>query len=204
MGLGQGGFGTGGLGLGLDNTTGEVEYYPGKNITWSVIPQFPACQTMDLSRFFNLSRMAPSNVFFYFKKNLNLGIALEVGDKRKTLARRRLIQNSFEYEGAKIGLESLYSSQTRTYAVTVSQIIDLETDKGKNCKDYPNKNFSSYQECDENFVYNEVEKNYNMMPFWAAKNIDAITHIAYYIQETFHIKNIKYNSLDFTMEQNIP
>ena len=82
-------------------------------------------------------------------------------------------------------LESLYSSQTRTYAVTVSQIIDLETDKGKNCMDYPNTNYSSYRECDENFVYNEVEKNYNIMPFWAAKNIDAITHIAYYIQETF-------------------
>ena len=158
---------------------GEYKYYHGKNMSWSLIPQFPACQTLDLSRFFNLSRMAPSNVFFYFKKNLNLGIALEVGDKRKTLARRRLIQNSFEYEGAKIELEDLYSSKTRTYALTMSQTIDLETDKGKNCKNYPNKNFSSYRECDENYVYNEVVKNYNMMPFWAAKKIDEITHTAY-------------------------
>ena len=65
------------------------------------------------------------------------------------------------------------------YALTISQKIDLETDKGKNCKNYPNKNFSSYRECDENYVYNEVVKNYNMMPFWAAKKIDEITHTAY-------------------------
>ena len=84
MGLGQGGFGTRGLGLGLDNTTGEVEYYPGKNITWSVIPQFPACQTLDLSHYFNLSRMTPSHVIFIVKENLNLGIALEVVDKKKS------------------------------------------------------------------------------------------------------------------------
>ena len=109
-----------------------------------------------------------------------MGISIEVGDKRKTLARRRLIQNSFEYEGAKIELESLYSSKTRTYALTISQTINLETDKGKNCKNYPNENFSSYRECDEDYVYNEVVKNYNMMPFWAAKKIDEISHKAYY------------------------
>ena len=36
-----------------------------------------------------------------------------------------------------------------------------------------------YRECDENFVYNEMVKNYSMMPFWAAKKIDEITDIAY-------------------------
>ena len=77
-----------------------------------------------------------------------------------------------------------------TYALTISQTIDLETDKGKNCKDYPNEFFSSYRECDENFVYNEVVKNYPMMPFWAARNIDEISQIAYYnyyIHENYDI-----------------
>ena len=167
-------------GIRIQGPTGKYRYYPGKNVSWSLIPQFPACQTVDLSRYFNLSRMNPSNVFFYFKKNHNLGIAIEVGDKKKSLARRKLIQNSFEYEGAKIELESLYYTKMRTYALTISQRIDLETDKGKNCKDYPNENFSSYSECDENFVYNEVVEKFNMMPFWAAKNINEITNITYY------------------------
>ena len=77
--------------------------------------------------------MTPSHVIFIVKENLNLGIALEVVDKRKALARRRLIQSSFEYEGAKIKLDDLYTSKTRAYGVTVSQTIDLETDIAKNC-----------------------------------------------------------------------
>ena len=151
-------------------------------MTWSIIPQFPACQTVDLNRYLNLSRITPSNVFFLFKKIPNLGISVEIGDRRKSLKRRKLIQNSFEYEGAKIVLESLFNTKMRTYALTISQRIDLETDTGKNCKDYPNENFSSYRECDEKFVYDEVMKNFNivpLVPFWAAKSIDEITENMY-------------------------
>ena len=163
----------------IQSTSGEY-IFPVENMSWSVIPQFPACQTVDLNRYLNLSKIAPSTIFFLFKKIQNLGISVEIGDKRKSLKRRKLIQNSFEYEGAKFELESLYYTKMRTYALTISQRIDLETDKGKNCKDYPNENFSSYNECDENFVYNEVVEKFNMMPFWAAKNLKEITNITYY------------------------
>ena len=164
--------------------------HPVKNMTWSVIPQFPACQTVDLNRYLNLSRITPSYVFFLFKKIPNLGISVELGDRRKSLTRRKLIQNSFEYEGAKIELESLFNTKMRTYALTISQRIDLENDKGKNCKDYPNENFSSYRECDENFVYNKVAENYNMTPFWAAKNIDEITNITLNLDITYYTNYI--------------
>ena len=169
------------IGILIQYPKGENKYYPVKNISWSVIQQFPACQIVDLTRYLNLSMVTPSIVKFNFKKNQNFGISIEIGDKRKTLERRRLIQNSFEYDGAKIELENLGHPNSYTYALTISQTIDLETDKGKNCNYYPNEKFSSYRECDENFVYNEVVKNYPMMPFWAARNIDEITHIAYYI-----------------------
>ena len=162
--------------ISIRTETGEFKNYPGKNMSWSVIPQFPTCQTVDISRYLNLSRKASSHIFFFFKKNLNLKISVEIGDKRKSLARRKLIQNSFEYEGAQVELSSLSVSMIKMYALTISQTIDLETDKGKNCQKYPNENFSSYRECDENFVYNEVMEKYNMMPFWAAKNTDEITH----------------------------
>ena len=42
---------------------------------------------------------------------------------------------------------------------------------GINCKNYLD---SSYRECDENFVYNEM-KNYGIMPFWAAKKLSEVT-----------------------------
>ena len=87
--------------------------------------------------------------------------------------------NSFDYEGTVIELEDLQTSMVKTYALTLSQTINLEADEGKNCKNYPNENFSSYRECDETFVYNEVVNNFNIMPFWAAKSIDEITDNMY-------------------------
>ena len=118
-------------------------------------------------------------IFFHLKKTKNLGITLEIGDKRTSVVKRKLIANSFDYGGTMIELEDLWSTKVITYALTLSQTINLEGDEGKHCKNYPNKNFSSYRECDEDFVYNEVVNNFNIMPFWAAKSIDEITENMY-------------------------
>lgn len=145
---------------------------------WSPIPQLTACQSVDISNYFNLTETVHPFIVFQFKKQQNLGLTVEIKDKRKALFRRTLKSNSFDYEGARIELKDLSSPEIVFYHITVSQTIDLETDKGKQCKDYPDQNFSSYRECDEDFVYNEVKK-YKIMPFWAAKNPDEITKIAY-------------------------
>ena len=108
-----------------------------------------------------------------------MAITLKVGDIGKSLIKRSLTSNAFDYEGENIELQDLSTAKSRTYALTLSQTIDLEEDEGKNCRNYPNKNFTSYRECDENFVYNEVKNNYNMMPFWAARSMDEITDIMY-------------------------
>lgn len=114
-----------------------------------------------------------------FKQTQNLGITLEIGDKRTSVVKRKLRAKSFDYEGTAIELEDLWSSMIKSYALTLSQTINLEADEGKHCRNYPNEHFSSYRECDENFVYNEVINNYNIMPFWAAKSIDEITELMY-------------------------
>ena len=121
----------------------------------------------------------PGHIFFVFKQTQNLGITLEIGDKRTSVVKRKLRAKSFDYEGTVIELEDLWSSMMKSYALTLSQTINLESDEGKHCRNYPNENFSSYRECDENFVYNEVVNNYNIMPFWAAKSIDEITENMY-------------------------
>ena len=37
---------------------------------------------------------------------------------------------------------------------TMKQNIHLEMESGINCMNYPSGDFSSYRDCDENFVYN--------------------------------------------------
>ena len=151
----------------------------GKSIRWSLMPQFPACQTLDLSHYFDMTSNAPVHIFFDLKQTKNLGITLEIGDTRKSVVKRKLRSNSFDYEGTVIEFEDIQTSMVKTYALTLSQTINLEADEGKHCKNYPNENFSSYRECDETFVYNEVVNNFNIMPFWAAKSIDEITDNMY-------------------------
>ena len=48
-------------------------------------------------------------------------------------------------------------------------------DPDKNCKNYPYNNFSSYRECDEDYVYNEYLNRYKILPFWVTNNIREVT-----------------------------
>ena len=68
-------------------------------------------------------------------------------------------------------LENLMEPKYVKIYLDMSQTIHLEMETGINCKNYLD---SSYRECDENFVYNEM-KNYGIMPFWAAKKLSEVT-----------------------------
>ena len=162
---------------------GEYKSISSKNITWSLRPQYPACQTLDISPYFDLTSFVPERIIFHFDVVQNLGITVEIEDIRKSLARRKIDSTSFDYEGPPIELEDLHSTKVVSYTLSLKQTIDHESEKRKNCINYPNQNFKTFRECDENFVYNKVMNNYNVMPFWAAKEIDEITDIAYLIHE---------------------
>ena len=58
---------------------------------------------------------------------------------------------------------------------SISQFKDSDLDPDKNCKNYPFNNFSSYRECDEDFVYKVHLKKYKTMPFWVTDNIQDVT-----------------------------
>ena len=59
------------------------------------------------------------------------------------------------------------------YSISQSKYSDLDLDK--NCKNYPYNNFSSYRECDEDFVFKIHMKKYKTMPFWVTDNIEDVT-----------------------------
>ena len=55
----------------------------------------------------------------------------------------------------------------------------MEKDSSKNCKNYPNKKFKSYSECDQDFVKRSLKDLYSLQPFWAASVNDTVTLKAY-------------------------
>ena len=58
----------------------------------------------------------------------------------------------------------------------ITQTIDSEQDKDKNCKNYPIKTFKSYSECDNLYAKTQLE-SLNVMPFWATKNLSSVTSL---------------------------
>ena len=59
----------------------------------------------------------------------------------------------------------------------MSQTIDSHLDEGMNCQNYPYQNFSTYGECDIDFVYKEYVNKYELMPFWVTNNMTEVTKL---------------------------
>ena len=114
-------------------------------------------------------------IFLYFKKNKNT-IILTIHDNERVLRKRGLKAESDTYDGVSIGL-NLEKPMNRKFFLTMRQTIHLEMESGINCKNYPFGGFSSYKDCDEDFVYNEMKNKHKLMPFWAAKSLDKVTKL---------------------------
>ena len=145
----------------------------GSEMNWSLLFSHPSCKSIDISKYWNLRKNTPKFVWFRFKEKQNLGVSLKIEDKKKALINRRLRSQSLEYTGYPLVFENLMEPKYLNIFLDMSQSIHLEMEKGINCKNYQN---SSYRECDENFVYNQM-KSCGIMPFWAAKNLNEVTNL---------------------------
>ena len=66
------------------------------------------------------------------------------------------------------------------FILKISQTIDSDQDNDNNCENYPYNKYSSYRECDEDFLYQTFTKEYNnLMPFWVTDNFNDVTRHRY-------------------------
>ena len=109
----------------------------------------------------------------------NLSFQVRIEDERKSLTRRTLKSETFDYDGIPLVIESLKRGMQMQYDVNLAlfETIHLESDSGQNCINYPSEKFSHYRKCDMDFVYNEMKNKYKIMPFWAAKTLDEVTNL---------------------------
>ena len=162
----------------------EISTHGGKHFTikgihvnWSSIPQFPACQTLDLNDYIAFKENVPSYIEFFFKKIPNLAVQLKSEDKRKALYRRTLESNYFDYEGISIEIKNLEVGDFYEFTFKLFETITPDLKSGEGCKNYPTKKYFSYRECDMDFIYNYVKSKYKIMPFWTAKTLDEVTKL---------------------------
>ena len=63
---------------------------------------------------------------------------------------------------------------TKKYSIEISKNIFVEEDPSKNCQNYPNKQFSSYNDCDESFMKEMCDKE-GLVPIWLTNDFEKVT-----------------------------
>ena len=88
------------------------------------------------------------------------------------VANRDIYDHKFDNTG-----DQIYVSQPGTlkkFAVEISENSYLEEDKSKNCRNYPNPEYVSYKECDDDYM-RAICKSANLTPVWLAEDMKLVT-----------------------------
>ena len=148
-----------------------------KSIKWGLVPDFILCRTIDLSKYFDLGTLVPEQIILKFNKMVNHGVSIYFTVKNKYM-KRPLKVAMLDYSGPDITVEDLNSPMGQMIILSISQFIDSEQDRDKNCVNYPHGSFKSYAECDAKFVYDQFSSKYKpLMPFWVTDDINEVTSL---------------------------
>ena len=153
----------------------EKEYYNirGSNLNWSLIPHYPNCQILNVFDYIE-AKITPMIIEFQFCNNLNVEVLFQIEDKRKA-AGRTLESNMLAYDGPTLRIKNFDDSQEVRAVMSLSQQINIEEDERSKCINYPNKQYKSYYECDQQFVYDYM-RAMNLTPFWATTDLLSVTN----------------------------
>ena len=83
----------------------------------------------------------------------------------------------------------------RTYMVDITQRVFVEEDPSATCRDYPNQEYQSYQECDDQFMRKTLPAE--LTPIWITDHADSITtHELYENESTSSKHKLNQNKLN--------
>ena len=148
----------------------------GDNITWDPMPQYPSCQGFDPADYFDFDASTPLQIFIDVAKVENMGVSFYFEDKNKAL-RRKQKSNMLAYSGPAFQNLDLNHPTKMRGIFKISQSISSEEETNKKCRNYPNKNYKSYQECDEQYLQDIFKKKFKIMPPWVATDLDQVSDL---------------------------
>ena len=91
---------------------------------------------------------------------------------KSLVANRDVYDNTFDNIGDKIHVRQ--PGYLTKFAVEISENSYLEEDKSKNCRNYPNPEYASYKECDDDYM-RAICKSANLTPVWLAEDMKLVT-----------------------------
>ena len=106
---------------------------------------------------------------------------------------RPVIETQLLFSGNNIEMTEKKEDEARVYSVSFTKNIFMEKDLTKNCKNYPNKNFQTYNDCDAAFIHNFYNSIGQLNPIWVqdlSRNISSSTFIPNLTKDNAQVSNV--------------
>ena len=142
------------------------------------------CHILNLSRVRKVDLDGMKAAGLYFNQSdliLKNNFTLELKVSGKTLAsRRNIMENQFFSSGIdmKLTAEDLKINKYPTFIVKIKKNVFVEEDQTKNCRNYPNIEFSSYGDCDTKKAMKKVKDLspvMDLIPPWLTDDLTNVT-----------------------------
>ena len=131
-----------------------------KQLKWSPIPQFPACQIIDFLEYLqcdNNRTCSLLEIIFDVAKLENIGMSINLQERNK-VNHRTVKVNALSSSGPRMQNKDLMNPRNLKYIVRFHQHQYSGQDLSKKCVYYPNSKFRSYDECDKSFIRKKLKE----------------------------------------------
>jgi hypothetical protein len=142
-------------------------------------PSVDNCLTMDLLLALPADDSAVETVQLELRQDCPDCQWLEVLLEYRGLAtERRIAAHGLFTSGSAIGKAPRVSQERgegwSTFVVQIDENVFVENDPSKNCQNYPNNQFETYKQCDEDFIAKTLRTNFGpkFLPIWATNLTD--------------------------------
>ena len=162
-----------------DNTQSNVSVTDIKSSKFH--PYYPGIQAqIDISKY--IDGRDHRNVQFHFKNSKKYSIKVELDDANWNTV-RPLHKRRRRQKGIKIVLGRTENNIIKGYYTTIRQLVHDEDDTVFNCKNYPNEEFDSYEDCDMVLTRQTYQTRFHenncgkgkISPIFTTNNFDEVT-----------------------------
>ena len=129
------------------------------------------CLSLNLTKFPEVKNNQIQSLNFRFNGRKNISSIQINAQGRHFLSHRDLFHNSFLSTGDPLVADPGYMKK---YGIEISENVFVEEDTSKHCREYPNEEYESFADCDNEYVRN-VCKKHNINPIWLTNDFEKVT-----------------------------
>ena len=148
-------------------------------ITLDRINWLDECHILNLSKAADLSGIKGLGIQFNISFGKTYSVELKLSGSTMA-SRRKMEEDQFYSLGDKMmfSQEELKSRIYSLFVVKIKKFISVEEDPDNNCRNYPNADFQSFEDCDSKYMRKKVDEiapKTDLTPPWLTDDLDKVT-----------------------------